>query len=357
MQSPGETNAAGLEDKTFLWLLVAVSVVFAWIIVPVSGAVLWGVFIAIVFWPIHTRLVRYLKRPNLAAFVSLALVVLIVILPLTVLSIAMASEASGLYDKIKSGEVDFGKYFQQVLDSLPSWAMNLLDRLGLSNISAVKEKLSAGISQGSQVVAVKAISIGQNTFTFLLNLFVMLYLLFFLLRDGQELYRLIRSAIPLRTQHKRALFEKFTVVVRATVKGNMVVALLQGGLGGLIFWILGIPAPVLWGAVMAILSLIPAVGAAMIWLPVAIYLLATGTVGKGVVLLVYGIVVISLVDNLVRPILVGKDTKMPDYLVLISTFGGIAIFGVNGFVIGPLIAAMFISVWDIFVKTEARRFE
>jgi predicted PurR-regulated permease PerM len=137
------------------------------------------------------------------------------------------------------------------------------------------------------------------------------------------------------------------VVVRAMIKGTILVAAAQGFLGGLIFWILGIHAPVLWGVVMAFLSLLPAVGAAVVWFPVAIYLLATGALLKGIVLIAFGAGVIGLVDNLLRPYLVGKDTRMPDYVVLVSTLGGIAIFGLNGFVVGPLIAAMFIAVWNI----------
>ncbi|NLD69892.1 MAG: AI-2E family transporter, partial [Limnobacter sp.] len=129
------------------------------------------------------------------------------------------------------------------------------------------------------------------------------------------------------------------------------VALVQGGLGGIAFAVLGIGGAVLWGVLMALLSLLPAVGAGLVWTPVAIYLLATGALGKGVALIAYGVLVIGLVDNLLRPILVGKDTRMPDYLVLISTIGGLAVFGLNGFVIGPLIAAVFIAAWGI-VATE-----
>jgi predicted PurR-regulated permease PerM len=153
--------------------------------------------------------------------------------------------------------------------------------------------------------------------------------------------------VPLAPEQKRALFDKFAIVIRAMVKGTILVAIAQGALGGLIFWLLGIHAAVLWGVVMAFLALLPAVGAAVVWLPVALYLLATGAVWQGVVLIAFGAGVIGLVDNVMRPYLVGKDTRMPDYVVLISTLGGIAIFGLNGFVIGPLIAAMFIAVWDI----------
>jgi predicted PurR-regulated permease PerM len=132
------------------------------------------------------------------------------------------------------------------------------------------------------------------------------------------------------------------------VKGSLLVALAQGALGGVIFWLLGIHAALLWAVLMAFLSLIPAIGSALVWAPVAIYFLATGAIWQGNGLILYGVIVIGLVDNLLRPFLVGKGSKLPDYIVLISTLGGIEVFGLNGFVIGPLIAAMFMVSWEIF---------
>jgi len=140
--------------------------------------------------------------------------------------------------------------------------------------------------------------------------------------------------------------------VRATVKGNIAVAAVQGFLGGMIFWILGINGSLLWGVLMAFLSLLPAVGAALVWVPAALYFFMTGEIWRGIVLVVFCVVVIGLVDNVLRPILVGKDTKMPDWVVLISTLGGMALFGINGFVIGPLVAALFMASWDIFSQDE-----
>ena len=165
----------------------------------------------------------------------------------------------------------------------------------------------------------------------------------------------IRDTIPLLPIHKEELIQKFATVIRATVKGNLVVAAAQGALGGIIFMVLGIQVAVLWGVLMAFLSLLPAVGASLIWGPVSIYYLATGAITKGVVLTLYGILVIGLVDNLLRPLLVGKDTKLPDYVVLISTLGGMALFGLTGFVIGPVIAALFIASWDIYGFSAERR--
>ena len=163
----------------------------------------------------------------------------------------------------------------------------------------------------------------------------------------------IKDAIPLPAEQKRALFTKFAVVIRAMFKGTLLVAALQGALGGLIFWFLGIHAPVLWGVVMGLFALLPAVGAAIVWVPTAIYFLATGAIWEGIVLIAFGAFVIGLVDNVLRPFLVGKDTELPDFVVLISTLGGIAIFGLNG-IIGPVIAAMFIAVWDIFSEQAAK---
>jgi predicted PurR-regulated permease PerM len=202
--------------------------------------------------------------------------------------------------------------------------------------------------QGSNYLATQAFSFGQGTFDFVVSFFIMLYLLFFFLRDGQELTRKIRIAIPLAEPQKRRLQLKFTRVVRATVKGNVVVAITQGALGGFIFWILDIPSALLWAVMMAFLSLLPAVGAGIVWAPVALYFLLSGMIWQGVALGLFGIFVIGLVDNVLRPILVGKDTRMPDYLILISTLGGMAVFGLNGFVIGPMVAALFMSTWALF---------
>jgi predicted PurR-regulated permease PerM len=198
------------------------------------------------------------------------------------------------------------------------------------------------------------LNVGQNTLDFVVSTFLMLYVLFFLLRDGHELFARIKQAMPLDNELQRDLFGKFADVIRATIKGNIVVAVVQGALGGLIFWVLGIGAAVFWGVVMAFLSLLPVVGTALVWLPAAIYLLVTGAVWQGLVLIGFGVLVIGLVDNVLRPFVVGKDIKMPDYVVLISTLGGMATFGFNGFVIGPVIAAMFMAVWDTIATSRAQ---
>ena len=353
MHESRDDRTESIDDRGFVWLLLVVSAAFAVIVWPFFGAILWGTVFAILFAPLFRRLKHALRESGtLAATATLAIVVAMVIVPLFLLAASLASEASALYERVRSGELSLGRYFRQTLEALPPWARSALERVGLDDVDSVQSRLSASATQASQFLAKQAINIGQNTLEFLVSLGVMLYLLFFLLRDGEGLYARLRAAVPLRADRQRALFSKFAVVVRATVKGNVVIAILQGALGGLIFWVLGVHAPLLWAVVMAFLSLLPAVGTALVWVPVALYLLATGALWSGVVLILYGIFVIGLVDNVVRPILVGKDTKMPDYVVLISTLGGLAVFGPNGFVIGPLIAALFIASWDLFAASR-----
>src|SRR5690606_22244297 len=225
--------------------------------------------------------------------------------------------------------------------------------IGITNLD-LEQPLAAGLRAASQFLAGQLVLLGQNTFVFVIGLFVMLYLLFFLLRDGDALARRLNDAVPLRPEQRRALADKFTMGIRAMIKGTLAVAVVQGALGGLIFWLLGIPAAALWRVVRGILLLLPAVVSPIIWGPVAIYLLATGEVWQGLILLAYGALVIGLIDNVLRPILVGKDTRIPDYVVLISTLGGLALFGVNGLLLGPVIAALFLAVWDIFSASRRR---
>ncbi len=354
LPQPHDTPPA-LQDKTFLLLLVLITLAFGWILWPFYGAVFWGAVLAIVFAPLFKLLLRKTgQRPTLAALLTVLVILVLVILPLSMVTASLIQEGAALYAKTKSGEISFSGYANQIYEAMPSWVNQLLSRFGLDNLSVLQRKLTDALNQGSQILATQALGIGQNAFDFVVSFFIMLYLLFFLLRDGAQLTRQMRHAIPLNASHLRNLSGKFTTVIRATVKGNIAVAAAQGALGGLAFWFLGVHAPVLWAVLMAFLSLLPAVGAGLVWGPVALYFLATGGIWQGWGLILYGVVVIGLVDNVLRPLLVGKDTKMPDYVVLISTLGGMAIFGLNGFVIGPLIAAMFMAVWDIFATEQSQ---
>jgi len=341
-----------LEYKSFLTLIGLVSLAFAWVLWPLFGALFWAAVIAIVFDPMNQRLLIAMKnRRNLAALVTVLIILFIVIVPLLAVAAALAQEASSLYGQVQSGELNFSRFLQPAFDALPHWASNPLGRFGLTNLGAVWEKVAAAMTNGIQFMATEALSIGQSTFGLLVSLGVMLYLMFFLLRDGPALADRVKDVIPLRVEQREALVDKFTVVIRATVKGDILVAVLQGALGGLAFWFLGVRASLLWAVLMAFLSLLPVVGSAMVWFPVALYLMAIGSMWQGIFLIFYGFLVVGLVDNILRPLLVGHATKIPDYVVLISTIGGIETFGLHGFIIGPVIAAMFMAVWGIFSES------
>ncbi len=342
--------------RSFLVLLAAVSLIFIWLLLPFYGAVFWGVVLAIIFAPLQRRILTAMNgRKTLAALASLVFIILIVIIPVILIAGALVQEMVALYKLMEGGELNLGNYLDQILRSMPESVRNLADRLLGGDLNKVREQFSDFAVSAGQFLTKQALSIGSNTFQFLVGLGIMLYLLFFLLRDGTMLGRHCRNLIPLSEEQKSHLLRKLTIVVRATIKGNLAVAATQGALGGLIFFILGIQASLFWGVLMAVLSLLPAVGASLIWGPVAIYFFATGQVFEGTVLSAFGLFVIGLVDNVLRPLLVGKDTKIPDYIILISTLGGLSLFGLNGFVIGPLIAALFMACWDLFPAALEQR--
>ncbi|MBC7918181.1 MAG: AI-2E family transporter [Rhodoferax sp.] len=343
------TAASRADKRALLVLLICISLALGWILLPFYGAILWGFVIALLATPLqHWLLPRMRFHRNRAALLTMLAVLFVVVLPFVLITISIAAEATNMFQLLQSGELNPARYLRGVFDAMPSWVGSVFDYFGLTNFDKLQARVSALLSQGTQFIATQALSIGQFTFDFVANLFITLYLAFFLIRDGDSVLRLVRQGVPMSDAHKRELWLKFTTVIRATVKGNLLVAALQGALGGLAFWVLGIGAPVLWAVLMAFLSLLPAVGAGLVWVPVALYLLLQGELWQCLALVAWGVLVIGLVDNLLRPMLVGKDTRMPDYVVLITTLGGMAVMGINGFVVGPTIAAMFMAVWHIY---------
>jgi predicted PurR-regulated permease PerM len=353
MIPPQPLNSPELQSKALIWLVVIVTVLFAVVLRPLSGALSWSLFLAIVFASLHERSLQACGgRRGWAAFGTLVVIIVSVVLPTLLLVAAITHEASAFYERFKSGDFQLARSFQHVINALPAWLRPWVDRLDIGDLGVVQRKFVDFVGQSSQAITTHVFTIGQSTVEFILDFFVMLYVLFFLLRDGRELAAEAERVLPLRPEYTRRLFHKFATVVRATVKGNVVIALVQGTLGGIALWFIGIPAPLLWGALMAVLSLVPAIGAALVWVPIALYLLATGAFWSAIGLTAWCVLVIGVVDNVLRPVLVGKETRLPDYIVLVATLGGLTAFGINGFVIGPVIAALFLSTWNIFSQAR-----
>jgi predicted PurR-regulated permease PerM len=337
------------QKRTFLGLLLLVSLSFLWILKPFYEPIFWAAVIAIISSPVQRRLDQRLNRHhNLSALITLLFCVIVIIVPVLFVLLTLAQEGLAFYQKLESGQIDIAGFLERLREYFPQLQI-LFKRLGL-DMETLNSRLAGIALMGGSFLATQVLTIGQNTIMLVINIILMLYLLFFFLRDGDKLVALLVRAMPLGDARERLLFIKFTEMTRATIKGSLLVAIVQGMLGGLIFWVLGVGGAVLWGVIMALLSLLPALGAALIWVPVAVYLLVTGSLWQGIVLAVFGLGVISTVDNILRPILVGRDTKLPDYVVLLSTLGGLWLLGVTGFMLGPLVAALFVAFWGIFIR-------
>lgn len=336
-----------IQSAFFFALLTAASLGFIGLLLPFFEPILWAVTLAILFRPVQNKLLTILNQ-NWAAFSTLLIILFAVIIPALFLFTAVAGEGISLYQAIASGEIDLSAPLIWLQSSLPSLVEHG-ENLGLS-IDEVKEKFSSSALHSSQWLVAHIFTFGQNTLRFTIMFFLMLYLLFFFLRDGGKMIDLIIEILPLGDERERYLLAKFAEVSRATIKGTLVVGIVQGALGGIMFALLGIPSAIFWGVIMTILSILPAIGAALIWLPAALYLIANGMLVQGIVLIAVGFLVIGMVDNVLRPILVGRDTKMPDYLILLSTLGGLTMIGISGFVLGPVIAAFFLTIWTMFAQ-------
>ena len=338
-----------LETRTFLTLVVLVTVAFAWLLGGFLLPVFWATVLAILF----TAPFRWVRdklggRGTLAALLTLFLILVLVVAPLAGLVAAVTGEAMGVYGAVADGTVDLTEPITRAEEFLPR-VTRLAQDWGV-DLDNIRDRISSTALSASQALAGSIVAIGQQTAHFLLVLAVTLYLLFFFLRDGEKLVETLVRAMPLGDIRERRLFSRFAAVTRATVKGSFIVAMVQGAIGGIAFWVLGLGAPVLWGAIMAVCALIPAVGTALVWFPAMIYLIATGAWVKALILVAVGVGVIGTVDNALRPILVGRDAGMPDYMILLTTLAGLATFGISGLVIGPIIGGLFMTVWAIFTE-------
>lgn len=342
-----------LHTLVFGLVVVAVSAAFLWVVSPYAGAILWSVVFTIMFIGMKDRLAARLGgRNGMASLLTLLVIVALVIVPSILLASLVLNEAVQAYQNVSARGVDLNGFVGKLFAAAPDWAQSLL-RSVLGSQSEALEKMSRVLTDILSSLSTIALSLGQSAAALVIAFGVALYLTYFLLRDGRSLAEKIATTVPLDREFYDALSKRFVQVIRAMIKGSLVVAAAQGLIGGVIFALLGIPGAALWGTLMGAMSLIPAVGTGIVWIPVALYLLLTGSITQGLILIAAGALIISSVDNILRPILVGRETQMPDPLVLISTLGGIGVAGFNGLIIGPVIAAMFITVWSIAGKAAA----
>lgn len=336
-----------LENRAFLLIVALVTIAFLWMVRPFLLPVFWAAVLAVLFHGVYKGWLHLLRGwRNTAALVTVITAVLVVIVPLILLGVAVTNEMIALYHRLEIGEIDFRAQMRWLEDQVPIVA-NYLQAYGIGP-ETLRTSVTDVVGTVSQFLATQALVLGRDAVQFGAMFLLMLYVLFFFVRDGERLVQLMIRALPLGDVREERMFERFVTVSRATTKGTLVVAAVQGALGAILLWIAGIQGVVLWGVIMAILALLPVVGTFLVWGPAAVYLITVGQVGMGIFVIIGGVFVVGLADNFLRPRLIGRDTRMPDYIVLIATLGGLIKFGLSGFVLGPMLAAFFLVVWDIF---------
>jgi predicted PurR-regulated permease PerM len=333
-------------------LAIAVSALFLAVIWPFLKPLLLGALLAGLCHPLYRWITRLLRgRRSLGAIITLLILFIVVAGPLSAFlgvvvqqALAVSNQAIPWVQQHFGAASTFNAHdwlvqrFPALADHVPSQEQ-LVESVG-----------AAAKSVGGFLVTV-ASRMTASTAAFLLNLFVMVYAMFFFLKDGEKILEKIFYYLPLRDEDEALMLQRFASITRATVKGTLVIGIIQGALAGFAFWVAGIDGAAFWGTIMAILSVVPGIGAALIWVPAVIYLIVTGQLLAGLLLFAWCAAVVGTIDNILRPILVGKDAKMPDLLILVGTLGGLFLFGPIGFIVGPIVCGLFLTVWDIYGVT------
>ena len=316
---------------------------------PFLGVLAWAVVLVIVFYPVHRRLRSRIKRPGLSAFLSCLLVVLIVVLPLIVLTTVLAQELAKVIPNLPSQVSLLMNSEASPFGRFSSWVEA---RFGIDTVSS-KAFIVEHLKQSSERLLGASFNIAGNIVSGIIKAFFVLFTMYYLFKDGDKIVDKLPAAMPLSRDQSDALIVRTKEVVSASVYGVVTIAAIQGLLGGMAFWILGIPSPLLWAVLMAFVCMIPLAGSFLVWLPLAIYLLISGHWTKAIILIVWGALVISTVDNLLRPKLVGTHTKLHELFVFFSVLGGISVFGILGIVLGPVVLAITLGLLRTFEVHDA----
>lgn len=349
---PNDTSA--LEHWSFLLLLAAVSFLFVWVAWPFAGPLLWSALAAIMFQPLYKWSLRQMRgRRNLAASLTLFIIFVVVLLPALWIGSMVVDDAVGLVNSLRENPIDLARWFDDFFALLPASMQQMAADNGWNDFTVLQGRLQGLLGESAGMLAQQAFAIGGGALGFVLSFGLGLYVLFFLLRDGSRIGETLLHSAPIEREIADRLAERFLGIVRAVIKGSGVVGLIQGTLGAITLAIAGVPSALLLGVLMAILALIPAVGTALVWAPVGIGLLIMGEVWQGLFVLGSGAIIISSVDNVLRPILVGRDTGIPDWIILVTTLGGISLAGFSGIVLGPLVAGLFLASWSILQEHRA----
>ncbi len=344
------TDREKFHRATILLLAVSISIVFFAMIRGYLKALLLAAIFSGLLHPLYRWILTKIGgKRALASVATLLILLLLIVLPLSGFFGIVATQAYRLSESVIPWVQDQIRSPEQFGTRLPEW-VPFVDKLQ-PYTSQIVSKLGEFAGHVGAFLFTTLSGATRGTAKMFLGLFIMLYAMFFFLMSGPEILDRILGYLPLTSLDKKRLVEKGLSVTRATVKGTLVIGVVQGTLAGGAFAVAGIEGAAFWGTLMAVLSMIPAVGTALVWVPAVIYLYITGEAAAATGLLVWCAAVVGTVDNVLRPRLVGGDTQMPDLLILVSTLGGLSMFGAIGIVVGPIVAGIFMTVWDIFGAT------
>ena len=315
---------------------------------PFAGVLAWATVLVIVFYPVHQRLASKTGRPALSALLSCVLVILTILVPVVLVTIAVLREFSGAAQSLQSNLALFLDPNSPLTGRPLRWLGQFVDVEQLRS----QEQLLEWLKGRSGAIAGQTLGFLGGAIGILVQMFFVVFTMYYLFRDGDRILAAIRDALPLETKQAEAILARTRDVVGASVYGVFSIAIVQGTLGGLAFWVLGLPSAIVWGVAMIFLSMIPMLGAFIVWVPAAIYLFATGHYVKGIVLVLWGTLVIGMIDNFLRPKLVGGRTKLHELLIFFAVLGGLQVFGVLGIVLGPVVLAITLALVDVFRAAE-----
>jgi len=349
---PLTTSGTNLRTAFVLLLVTAVTALFLAVAWPFLKPLLLGALLAGLFHPLYRWITRLLGgRQSLGAGVTLLVLLVLGLGPISVFLGIVVQQALTVSDQAipwlsqHLGAASTSNIHDWLVQRFPALAEYMPSQEQL-----LQQVGTAAKTAGAFLVGF-ASRMTVTTAAFLLNLFVMLYAMFFFFKDGHKILERIFYYLPLSDEDERSMLARFTSITRATIKGTLVIGIIQGALGGIAFRVAGIEGAALWGTIMTILSIIPGIGAPLVWVPVVIVLFVNGQYVTGTLLLVWCGVVVATIDNFLRPLFVGRDAQMPDLLILIGTLGGLFLFGPIGFIVGPIICGLFLTVWDIYGTT------
>lgn len=328
----------------FFALLSLVTISFIMLFKPFFYPIFWAAVIASIFYPLYKKIDKKTKSPRFSAGLVLVLVFFIIVIPVTAIGSLVVKESIGLYSSIDENSARIGTSLQS---SLNVFQNNQYIKYLKIDDSEWIQKFSEFTKIVSAFIFNSLTEFTQNSVTFLVMFLLMFYTLYFFLIDGGRFLKLAMHLCPLGDRYEKILYDKFTFTALATMKSSLFVGAVQGFLGTLLFYFLGIEGAIIWGILMTVLCVLP-IGSGFIWGPAGIVLLMTGQVWQGVVMLLFGIFVISTIDNFLRPWILGKETSMHPLLILFSTLGGIMFFGITGFIIGPIITALLVAFWEMY---------